>query len=83
MNRKLVHSIVIVLLVVIMASVFYYSTLPTPFSIQVIPQKMEALAGQRCILLVSVVDKGNWLQQGFGQSVDISAIGPGRMVTVS
>ena len=59
MNRKLVYSVVVVLVVVIMASVFYYSTLLTPFSIQVIPQKIEALAGQRCVLLVSVEDEGN------------------------
>ena len=50
----------------------------TPFSMQVIPEKMEdSIAGQRCVFLLTVEDSGE------GNAVNISATAPGSTVTVN
>jgi hypothetical protein len=60
---------------------------PAPFSIQVISRPINhpgvegnvvSLAGQRCILLVAVMNEGS-----IGEAVDISANGPGTMANVT
>ena len=55
---------------------------PAPFSMQVIPEHIEdAIAGQRCVFLVSVADEGEG--SGKGEVVSISATAPGSVVTVN
>ncbi len=54
----------------------------TPFSMQVIPEKMEdSIAGQRCVFLVTVVEEG--LGSDEGKAVNISATATDATVTVS
>ena len=37
---------------------------PAPFSLQIIPQSMEAIAGQRCVLLITFQDEGKGKEEG-------------------
>ncbi len=52
-----------------------------PFSMQAIPEHMEAIAGQRCVFLVVVADEGQGNEEGKG--VSISATTPGAAVIVN
>ncbi|MDH5770571.1 MAG: hypothetical protein OEZ25_04710, partial [Candidatus Bathyarchaeota archaeon] len=69
--------------VLILASAVYVFYRPAaPFSMQVIPEHIDdAVAGQRCVFLVTVVDEGE--ESGEGKAVDISATAPGSVVVVN
>ena len=59
-----------------------YYVLPAPFSIEIIPRpsfppegKIQSLVGQRCVFLVVVEERENWLSgsSGYGKGLNISA----------
>ena len=55
--------------------------IPTPFSMEVIPDRIEpAVPGQRCVFLVVVADEGE--SSSKGEPVNISATAPGATVAV-
>ena len=75
--------VILIVAVIVIAGVAYYFYRPVvPFSMQVIPEHIDdAVAGQRCVFLVTVVDEGQGM--GEGKAVDISATAPGSAVTVN
>lgn len=83
MKRFLVLAIASILAVGLIAgALFLISSVPAPFSMQVIPENtMDSIAGQRCVFLVAVADEGQG--SGEGEAVDITATAPGATVTVN
>ena len=78
MKKNLLLFVGLTLVVVIVALAGCGGGEATPFSMQVIPEKMEdSIAGQRCVFLVTVEDSSE------GNAVNILATAPGSTVTVN
>jgi len=82
MKRFLVLVMMSVLAVCLIASALFLTRSgPSPFSLQVTPERIEdSIAGQKCVFLVVVADEGRG--SGEGKAVDISATAPDSAVTV-
>lgn len=91
-RRWAITILIIVTAAGVSVSAWIY-TRPAPFNIEVISrpttppgqeENILSIPGQRCEFLVDVIEKGGLLQgrKGKGEAIEVSAQGPGGMVTV-
>jgi len=81
MKKLLVLVVTSILAVGLIVGALFLRGDSCPFSMQVIPENMMvAIAGQKCVFLVVVVDEGRG--SGEGEAVNISATAPSATVTV-
>ena len=80
--KKLSMAVVASLVLVLVVGAASCGGEPAPFSMQVTPEHMEdTIAGQNCVLLVSVSDEGEG--SGKGEDVNMSADVAGAIVSIN
>jgi len=87
-------TIVLIVVLVVIGGVAWYSTMPAPFTMQVVSRPssppgqsacIQSFTRQRCVFLVVVAEEEGWLQGnwGHGHAISLSATESSGMATIT